>query len=59
MKLKIMLISHFIPIYLRKLQEDILKYYRLDLFKEIPIDFDYNLQTTAEFPASHTNIRLV
>ena len=38
-------------IYLPKLHENILKYYKLDLLKEITIGFNYILQTTLESPA--------
>ena len=39
-------------IYLLKLHENILKPYRLDLFKEITIDFKRDLNMTSKFPAS-------
>ena len=38
--------------YLAKLYENILKYYRLTLFKVIVFDFNNGLQTTSESPAS-------
>ena len=38
----------FYQIYLPKLHENILKYSRLSLFKEIAIGFTYGLQTTSE-----------
>ena len=39
-------------IYLIELHENILKYYRFNLFKEIPLDFSHSLQITLESPAS-------
>ena len=39
-------------IYLPKLHENILKYYRLNSFKEIPIGFNHGLQMTLKSPAS-------
>ena len=36
------------PIYLPKLHENILKYYRFNLFKEIAIDFNHSLYMTLE-----------
>ena len=39
-------------IYSSKLHEYILKYYGLNLFKEIAIDFKYGFQTTLETSAS-------
>ena len=38
--------------YLPKLHENILKYSRLNLFKEITIGFRHNVQTASESPAS-------
>ena len=46
-------------VYLPKLLENILKYYCLDLFKEITIDFNYCFHTTRESPASLSNGLLV
>ena len=46
-KMKITLTSHF-----SKLVENILKYYWLNLFKEIAIGFNHSLQMTRESPAS-------
>ena len=53
-KMKITLTSHFIR-YLSKLHENILKYYRSNLFKEITINFNHDLQITSESPASFSN----
>ena len=39
-------------IYLLKLHENIQKYYRLNLFKEISIGCQHEHQTTSESPAS-------
>ncbi len=50
-KIKIIDISLY-QIYLPKLHENILKYYRLNLFKEIAIIFNLELQTTPESPAN-------
>ena len=47
------------PIYLPKLHENILKYYRCNLFKEISIGFNYGLRTTLKSPVSHSNVLLV
>ena len=44
--------SRFYQIYLPKLHEKVLKYYRLDLSKEIAIGFKHSLQTITESPAS-------
>ena len=46
-------------IYLPKLHENILKYLRLNLFKEITIGFNASLQTTSESPASISNGLLI
>ena len=46
-------------IYLPKLHEDTLKYYRLDLFKEIAIFFNDSLQMSLESPTSISNDLLV
>ena len=46
-------------IYLPKLHENILKYYRLNLFKESIIDFNHSLQTTLESPANLSDCLLV
>ena len=46
-------------IYLPKLYENILKYYRLNLFKEIPIGFNHSLQITSESPATLSDGLLV
>ena len=48
---EITLISFFFQIYLPKLHENI-KYYWLNLFKEIAINFNRSLQTTSESPTS-------
>ena len=40
----------FYQIYLPKLYESILKYYRLNLFKEIPIGFNHSPQITLKSP---------
>ncbi len=42
----------FYQIYLPKLHKNILKYYRLNLFKEIAIGFNHGLQMTSESLAS-------
>ena len=39
-------------IYWEKLHENILRFYRLNIFKEITIGFNYGLQMTLESPAS-------
>ena len=44
--------SSLYQIYLPKLHGNFLKYYRLDLFKEITIDFNHGFQTTLQSPAS-------
>ena len=41
--------------YLPKLHENILKYCRLNLFQEISIGFNHNLQMTSETHASFSN----
>ena len=46
-------------IYLPKLLENILKFYRLDLFKEIAICFNHGHQTTSESPESISDGLLV
>ena len=43
-------------IYLLNLQKNILKYYRLNLFKEIAIGFNHSFQMTLEHPASLTTL---
>ena len=50
-KMKITDISLF-RIYLPKLQGNIMKYFRFNLFKEIAIGFEHGLQSTSEYPAS-------
>ena len=45
--------------YLPKLHLNILKYYWLNLFKEIALDFNYSLQTTLESPENHSDGLLV
>ena len=49
----------FCQIYLPKLLENILKYERLNIFKEIPINFNHNLQMTLESPIRLSNGLLV
>ena len=46
-------------IYLPKLHESIMKYYRFNLFKEIAIGFSYGLETSSESPASISDDLLV
>ena len=46
-------------IYLPKLHENILKYFRLNLFREITISFNHGLRTTSELPASLSDALLV
>ena len=46
-------------IYLLKLHGNILKYYRLNLLKEIVNNFSHGLQSTLESPASFFNGLLV
>ena len=46
-------------IYLPKLHENIWKYYRLNLFKDIVTTFNYNLQETSKSPANLSNVSLV
>ena len=46
-------------IYLPKWHENIMKYYRLNSFKEITIGFNHSLQMTSESPASLSNGLLV
>ena len=46
-------------IYLPKLYENILKYYRLNSFKEISIGFNHGLQTTSKSPANLSDGLLV
>ena len=45
--------------YLAKLHENILKYNRLNLFKEIAIVFNLDRQTISESPTSPSNCLLV
>ena len=49
----------FYQIYLLGLHENILKYYRLNLFKGITIVFNDSLQMNLEYPASLSNSLLV
>ena len=49
----------FYQIYLPKLHKNIFKYYRLNLFKEITIDFNHDLLMTLVSPASLSDCLLV
>ena len=42
-------------IYLPKVHENIMECYRLNLFKEVAIGFNYGLQMTSETPTSLSN----
>ena len=49
-----------IPLYdFAKLYENVLKYYSLNLFKEITSGFNHGLQTKSESPASFFDVDLV
>ena len=57
-KMKITLTSHFIW-YIFQNYLKILKYCRLNLFKEITLGFNRNLQTTSEFPLIPSDVLFV
>ena len=51
--------TSFYPLYLPKLHKDILKYFRLNLVKEIPIGFNHGFKMTLESSSSFFNSLLV
>ena len=46
-------------VYLPKLHENVLKYYRLNLFKEIAISYNHGLKMTSESPKTFLTVSLV